>query len=102
MRTIGEFTNDLRKQGCSVQFDASIKGKSGATHHVDVLAEHPNGKKIVAVEEHGKETALEIINLFVVALDGGAEACYIVGRELDEENRRLAEHYKITLLTREQ
>jgi hypothetical protein len=99
VRSIHEFIVDLKEQGYSVQFDASVKGKSGVVHHVDVLAESPEGKKIVGLERHGKETAVEILNAFVVALDGEAEACYIVDRNLDEEDRNLAEHYKITLLT---
>lgn len=100
MRSSHAFIEDLKKQGYSVKLDASLKGKSGATHRVDVLAENPQGEKVVGVETHGKEAAVEILNTFVVALDGGAEACYIVDRELDEESRKLAEYYKITLLTR--
>ena len=99
MKSIHEFIEDLKKRGYSVKFDASVKGKSGALHRVDVLAESPKGKKIVGLEKHGKEIAVEIMNTFVVALDGEAEACYIVDRKLDEENRKLAEHYRITLLT---
>ena len=70
------------------------------THHVDVLAENPQGKKAVGVQTHGKEAAVEILNTYVVALDCGVEACYIVDGELDEESLKLAgKHYKITLLT---
>jgi len=43
---------------------------------------------------------VEIVNAYVVAFDCGAEACYIVDKELDEESRKLAKDYNITLLTR--
>ena len=45
VKPVNAFIEDLKKRGCSVKFDASFKGKSGATHRVDVLAENPHGKK---------------------------------------------------------
>ena len=99
MRSSHAFFEGMKKQGYSVKFAASIKGKSGVTHHVDVLAKNPQGKNVVGVKTQGKETAVEIVNAYVIALDGEAEACYIVDGGLDKESRKLAEFYKITLLT---
>jgi len=99
VRSSHAFFEGLKKQGYSVRFDASLKGRSGVTHHVDVLAENPQGKKVVGVETRGKEAAVEIISTYMVALDCGVEACHLVDRGVDEESRKLAEFYKITLLT---
>ncbi len=101
MKPIHSFIEDLKKQGYSVKFDASFKGKSGATHRVDMLAENDQGMKRIAMKKNGKEIATEIINTFAVALDAEAEASYIVDRGLDAENRKLAKYYKITLLTKD-
>jgi len=99
VRQIHAFIEDLKKQGYTVKFNASLKGKSGATHRVDVLAENHQGKKHIAMKKNGKGIATEIINTFAVALDGEAEACYIIDKALDVESRKLAKYYKITLLT---
>ena len=101
MKQIHVFIEDLKKKGYSVKFNASFKGKSGATHRVDVLAENHQGKKHIAMKKNGKVIATEIINTFAVALDAEAEACYIIDKALDTENRKLAKYYKITLLTKD-
>jgi len=55
---------------------------------------------MVGVATRGKETAMEIIGTYAVAFDSGAEAYYMCDGHLDEESRKLAEYYKITLLAR--
>jgi hypothetical protein len=94
-----EFIEGLKKQGYSVKYDVSLKGVSRVKHHADVLAQHPNGKRIIGVETRGKETAAEIIGTFMIALDCKAEAFYIAEKKLDEEARKLAETYKIIVVT---
>ncbi|MDH2901654.1 MAG: hypothetical protein PXY39_11865 [archaeon] len=99
MITVSEFVEDLKKQGYDIKFNAQIKGKSGLVHQVDGLAKHAkNGKKIIVwLEKHG-DTAIEIIQIFAIAYDADADPCYVVDRELGEEERRLAEYYKMKLL----
>ncbi|MDE1853468.1 MAG: CBS domain-containing protein [Thaumarchaeota archaeon] len=92
------FFEGLKKQGYSVTFNRSFKGKSGTKHHVDVLAENPQGRKVVGRRTRRKESAWEILSLYVAAFDGEAEACYIIKGELERESRELAEIYKITPL----
>ena len=96
VRSISTFVEDLKNQGFTVKFDASFKGRSGATHHVDVLAENPQGKRIVAVEGSGNKTSVDIIRLFAISLDGEADAYYVVEGELNDESWKLVEYYKIT------
>lgn len=95
-----EFTEELRKKGYFVRLDSSVKGRSGAVHHVDLLAEDKKGeKKIIGVKKCCKENlSFEIINTFAIAYDTDADACYIVDRELDGEDKKLAEYYKIKLV----
>lgn len=99
MNTVNEFIDDLKSRGYSVKFDASIKGESGTTHHVDVLAMNSRGKKVIGQKRGTKAAAVELINTFVVALDSGADAFYVVNKEIDEQGQRLAGEYKIALLT---
>jgi hypothetical protein len=100
VKSTSEFIESLRKRGYTVKHDVSIKGVSGVRHHADVLAEHPNGSRIIGVEAHGKEAAAEIIGTYVVALDSKANAFYITDRQLNEEGRKLARSYKITCLAK--
>lgn len=91
------FVEALKKNGYSVKLDAVIMGKSDVEYRVDFLAESPEGKKILGLKSHGKETAKEIITTYVVAFDTGAEAFYIPFGPLNEESERLAAEYKITV-----
>lgn len=98
MRSFREFTEELRKRGYSLKFDAVVKGKSGASHRVDLLARRRTGKTVVGLERRrGGDTTFEIIKTFTIAYDVGAEACYVVDRELEGEERRLAESYRISV-----
>ena len=98
--SVHEFVEDLKKHGYSVKFNARVKGMSGQVHQVDGLAEHAKEKTIVWLEKRGDPTA-EIIGIFAIAYDAGAEACYVAdSRELGEEERKLAESYKMRLLAR--
>ena len=101
MITVREFAEDLKKRGYSVKFNAQIKGVSGQVHHVDGLAKHATNreKTIVWLEKRG-DTTTEIIEIFAIAYDAGAEPCYAVDRELGEEERKLAEFYKMKLLAK--
>ena len=76
-----------------------MMGKSGASHHIDVLAEDSNGRKIIGLMGHGK-ASVEIMSTFMVSLDGDAIGCYISPRKLDEEARELADHCKIAVLSK--
>jgi hypothetical protein len=99
-RRVHQFTDELRNQGYIVRSNVSMMGKSGASHHIDVLAEDSNGRKIIGLMGHGKGASMEIMSTFMVALDGEAIGCYIAPRKLDEEARELADHCKIAVLTK--
>ncbi|MDG7001347.1 MAG: hypothetical protein JRN15_19800 [Nitrososphaerota archaeon] len=103
MRSLREFVEDLNKHGYSVKFDVSVKGKSGTPHHVDLLAEDARAgrtKKIIGIKKRSERNlSFEIIRTYAIAYDLGAEPCYIVDRELeDEKDRMLAERYKMKLI----
>ena len=101
MITVSEFVEDLKKQGYSIKFNAYITGKSGLVHHVDGLAKHlEDAKKIIVWLEKRRDATTEIIQIFAIAYDAGADPCYVVDGELGEEERRLAESYKMRLLAR--
>ena len=99
--TVSEFVEDLKKQGYDIKINAQIKGKSGLVHQVDGLAIHAkNGNRIIVWLEKRGDTTTEIIQIFAIAYDSGAEACYVVNKELNEEDRKLAEFYKMKLLAK--
>ena len=101
MMSIREFVEDLKKQGYAVKFGAQVKGMSGQVHHVDGLAKHAkDGRRTVVWLEKRGDTTTEIIEIFAIAYDSGAEACYVVNEELGEEERKLAEFYKMKLLAK--
>ena len=99
MISVREFAEDLKKQGYSVGFNAQIKGTSGQVHHVDGIAKRHGKNTIVWLEESGNSIT-GIIKTFAIAYDTGADACYVVDEELGEEERKLAEFYKIRLLSK--
>ncbi len=102
MITVSEFTEVLKKQGYDIKFDAYIKGKSGLIHHVDGLAKHlEDAKKIIVWLEKRGDATTEIIQIFAIAYDAGADPCYVVDGDIGEEERRLAEFYKMRLLGKE-
>ena len=101
MTSVREFVQDLRTQGYSVKFNAKIKGISGHVHHVDGLAKNSKdgGKTILWLEKRG-DPITEIIEVFAISYDTGAEACYAVDGELGEEERRLVDFYRMRLLSK--
>ena len=99
VRSFHTFVEDLKNRGFTVKFDSSLKGRSGAIHQIDMMAENLEGRKIVVMEKSGNEASVDIIRLFAISLDCEAEAYYIVDGDLDEKSRMLVEFYKITLLT---
>ncbi|MDG6994571.1 MAG: hypothetical protein JRN52_01500 [Nitrososphaerota archaeon] len=102
MMSLGEFIEDLEEKGYSVKYNTKVKGVSGLFHRVDGIAESPKGEKktIVWLEKRGNAIT-EIIQTFAVAYDADAEPCYVIEGALGEEERKLAEYYKMKLLTRE-
>ncbi|MCL5067239.1 MAG: hypothetical protein M1368_02655 [Thaumarchaeota archaeon] len=107
LRSLREFIEDLKKQGYSLKFDVSVKGKSGTPHHVDLLADNKRagrrkGKKIIGLEKHREgNSSFEIIRTFAIAYDLGAEPCYIVDKPREnEEDKMLLERYNMKLILR--
>lgn len=101
MIPVREFTEDLKKHGYDIKFNAYINGKSGLIHHVDGLAKHlKDAKKIIVWLEKRGDVITEIIEIFAIAYDAGADPCYVVDSELGEEEKKLAEFYKMRLLTK--
>ena len=108
LMSLGEFIEDLKKQGYSLKFDVSVRGKSGTPHHVDILAENKRagrrnkGKKIIGLEKRCEgNSSFEIIRTFAIAYDLGAQPCYIVDkRPENEEDKMLLESYNMKLILR--
>jgi len=73
-----------------------LKGKSGITHTVDILAEK-RGKRerIILMKTRGKEASLEIIKAFLTATDAGAKAVYVTDRSIDATSKALLKEYKM-------
>lgn len=101
MISVREFIEHLQKDGYSVKFDNKIKGVSGHFHRVDGFAKHKDhGKRpILWLEKRGDATT-EIIETFAIAYDTEAEPCYAIDNALSDEERRLAEVYKLRLLSK--
>lgn len=99
-KSFQEFANSLKEEGYTLKFDSSAVGKSGATHHVDLLAEFPQGEKdsrpIVCVKGSGKNPVVELLTAFAIALDLGAQPCYVTEGFVDEE---LARQYGIIVVS---
>ncbi len=79
-RNLDKFVNDLKHDGFTVKLDTLIAGASGVVHHVDLVAERiEEGRKkiIVGMKEQGKDPTEEIISVFAIAFDVGAEPYYI-------------------------
>ena len=79
-RNLNEFVEDLEHDGFTVKLDTMIAGASGVVHHVDLVAERiEEGKKkiIVGMKERGNDPAEEIVSVFAIAFDVGAEPYYI-------------------------
>lgn len=105
LMSLREFIEDLKKQGYSLKFDVSVRGKSGTPHHVDLLAENKKagrrkGKKIIGLEKRCEgNSSFEIIRAFAISYDLGAEPCYIVDkRPENEEDKMLLERYNMKLI----
>ena len=104
LMSLREFIEDLKKQGYSLKFNVSVRGKSGTPHHVDLLAENKRagrkGKKIIGLEKRREgNSSFEIIRTFSIAYDLGAEPCYIVDkRPENEEDKMLLERYNMKLI----
>ena len=100
-KNFNDFVEGLRREGYAVKLDALVAGKSGVVHRFDLLAERAGGgkkKTIVCMKGRGRNPAEEMIGLFVMAFDVGAEPCYVMQGSVEE---KLAESYGITLLTGE-
>ena len=101
MMSVREFVDQLKKDGYTVKFDTKIKGASGHFHRVDGLAKHQDlGKKLILWLEKRGDAIAEIIETFAIAYDAGAEPCYVIDGNLGEEERKLAELYKLRLLSK--
>ena len=101
-KTFNGFVEGLRRDGYAVKLDALVVGKSGVVHRFDLLAERAGGggkkRTVVCMKGRGRNPAEEMIGLFAMAFDVGAEPCYAVQGSVEE---KLAESYGITLLTGE-
>ncbi|MDG6939934.1 MAG: hypothetical protein JRN39_06000 [Nitrososphaerota archaeon] len=83
----------LEKEGYTVKLDTSVVGRSGVIHHVDLLAEGKVGKRaIVGLEGRGKNPVEEMMTVFAIAFDAGAEPYYVTEGNVEE---RIAEFYGI-------
>ena len=100
MVSISQFAEQLRKRGYSVEPDARVTGESGQVHSVDGLALGGDGGKVIWLERRGHPT-MEIIKAFAIAMDVGAEACYVTDILLADEDRKLAESYKMRVLEKD-
>ena len=79
-RNLDEVVKDLEHDGFIVKLDTLIAGASGVVHRVDLVAERiEDGKKkiIVGMKEQGKDPTEEIVSVFAIAFDVGAEPYYI-------------------------
>lgn len=96
-RSLNTFVDDLKKNGYTVKYDASLPGKSGVVHRFDLLAERAEGGKrtVVCMRERGKNPVEEMIGLFIMAFDVDAKPCYITGGSVET---KIAEAYGITFL----
>lgn len=101
MISLREFIKQLKEKEYSVKFDTKVKGASGHFHKVDGLAKHRDQrKKLILWLEKRKDAMAEIIELFAIAYDAGAEPCYVIDAELSKEESKLAELYKLRLLSK--
>ena len=101
MRSLRVFLDEKKKEGYRTTRGTTIKGKSGARHPVDYLLEKQGGGKEVGLKGHQKTSAEELIRLYMVALDCGTGAFYVVDMKLDETSEKLASDYKIHTLARD-
>lgn len=100
MISFREFLEELKKNGYSIEFDAKVKGTSGQIHRVDGLAIQGNGEKSKVWLEKRRDSIVEIIETFAISYDTGAEPYYVADGELSENERKLAENYKLRLLSK--
>lgn len=66
---VEKYLNDIRLDG-TVKWNVTLDGKSGATHQIDVLVSHKNGKvSIIECKNYGSNITQEKIQSFITVRD---------------------------------
>ncbi|MDG6988572.1 MAG: hypothetical protein JRN21_04515 [Nitrososphaerota archaeon] len=98
-RSFDDLAESLRRDGYTVRFDALLAGRSGVVHRFDLLAEKTEGggekRTVVCMKERGNNPVEEMVGLFAMAFDVGAEPCYAMRGGVEEV---VAKSYGITLV----
>lgn len=100
MTELNEFVKNLEREGYSIEYNTQIKGASGVSHRVDGLARGSRNSKMILWLEKRADSTIEIIKAFAISLDVGAEPCLVLDGGIGEEDRKLADSYKMRLLTK--